>query len=119
MWNQSTVTLVNRTSKRLKAEYNHNTVYLEPGDNQVPPTIAPILKEQFPIPQTMDDDTLTYESQLGVKEWGDDVSKLTAKDLAPKTAPANVTVTPIKYTVRRQSMPITEDTVARSSLTEL
>ena len=97
---QGMVTLINRTSKTLTTHYDGDPVNLEPGPNQVPEDVAGVLKNKFPIQKTIDPDTLSFESQLGVKEWGDPVTKLTKKDLESPVIPGAV---PIKYNIMRKS----------------
>ncbi len=79
---QETVTLINRTSKPLRAMFDGQRFAFKPGPNPgVPIVVVQFAKDQNPVMGTQD--RYEYEGSqylVGVAEWGDDVSPIEQSD---------------------------------------
>jgi len=79
---QETVTLINRTSKPLRAMFDGQRFVFKPGPNPgVPIVVVQFAKDQNPIMGTQDRYELEGSLYLvGVAEWGDNVSPIEQSD---------------------------------------
>lgn len=77
MWGNP-VTVVNRTSKVLSYVFDGISYDLQPGNNPgIPESLAGFAKNKFPAMGTEDPyNPQSFICLIGVKEWGDDVTKL-------------------------------------------
>lgn len=76
-WNSMQyVTVVNRTSKPLEAVWDGLRYAIPVGESAFPEAIAKAAKRQNIVMGSEDPRTLRVKSLIGVKEWGDDVSKV-------------------------------------------
>ncbi len=79
---QETVTLINRSSKPLRAMFDGQRFVFKPGPNPgVPIVVVQFAKDQNPVMGTQD--RYEYEGSsylVGVPEWGDDCSPIEQSD---------------------------------------
>ncbi len=79
---QETVTLINRTSKPLRAMFDGQRFVFKPGPNPgVPIVVVQYAKDQNPVMGTQD--RYEYEGSdflVGVEDWGDPVSPIEQSD---------------------------------------
>jgi len=79
---QETVTLINRTSKPVRAMFDGQRFVFKPGPNPgVPIVVVQYAKDQNPVMGTQD--RYEYEGSqylVGVPEWGDDCSPIEQSD---------------------------------------
>ena len=70
------VTVINRTSRLLKATKNGVDMSFPPGETHVTSDWVRYIKQQNPVPGTGNPFTLEFDSLFGVKGTRDDVSEI-------------------------------------------